>query len=269
MAEQLTTYFENILSTRVSACRRGYCCKHVILNLTEYWRKALDDNHNVGTIGMDLSKAFDCMPHGLLLAKFSHIVLPQMHVYFSTYLKNRMQMVKIMGTSSDWAKINRGVPKGSVLGPLLFNIFLNDLFYLPLNGANYADDNHLCNSYKNLDVLQKVLESDCARTVQWFAENQTTADSGKFQSILLYRHNIETFNINIGDHIISRDNTLKILGITFDEKLNFNEHIRNICQISSRQINALRPISKFLNQQCREKAYKSFINANFGYCPLV
>ena len=153
----------------------------------------------------------------------------------------------------------------------LFNIFLNDLFYLPLNSAlvNYADDNHLCNSNKNLDVLQKELESDCARAVQWFTENQTTANSGKFQSILLSRHNIETFNINIGDHIISRNNTLKILGITLDEKLNFNEHIRNICQTSSRQINALRRISKFLNQQCREKVYKSFINANFGYCPLV
>ena len=234
--------------------------------------KALDDNHNVGTIGMDLSKAFDCMPHGLLLAKlFAYGVAPNACLFISTYLKNRMQRVKIMGTSSDWATINRGVPQGSVLGPLLFNIFLNDLFYLPLNSAlvNYADDNHLCNSNKNLDVLQKELESDCARAVQWFTENQTTANSGKFQSILLSRHNIETFNINIGDHIISRNNTLKILGITLDEKLNFNEHIRNICQTSSRQINALRRISKFLNQQCREKVYKSFINANFGYCPLV
>ena len=53
------------------------------------------------------------------------------------------------------------------------------------------------------------------------------------------------------------------------KKMNFNEHIRNICQTSSRQINVLRRISKFLNQQCREKVYKSFINENFGYCPLV
>ena len=178
----------------------------------------------MGTIGMDLSKAFDCMPLGLLLAKlFAYGVAPNSCLFISTYLKNRMQRVEIMGTSSDWATINRGVPQGSVLGPLLFNIFLNDLFYLPLNSAlvNYADDNHLCNSNKNLDVLQKDLESDCAGAVQWFAENQTTANSGKFQSILSSRHNIETCNINIGDHIISRNNTLKILGITLDEKMNF------------------------------------------------
>ena len=272
MAEQLTIYFENILSTRVSAYRRGYSCQHVILNLTEYWRKALEDNHNVGAIRMDFFKAFDCMPHGLMLAKLlAYGVAPNACLFISTYLKNRMQRVKIMGTSSDWATINRGIPQGSVLGPLLFSIFLNDLFYLPLNSAlvNYADDNHLCNSNKNLDVLQKELESDCARAVQWFAENQTTANSGKFQSFLLSRHNIETFNINIGDHIISRNNNLKILWITLDEKLNFNEHIRNICQTSSRQINALRRISKFLNQQCHEKVYKRFIDADFGYCPLV
>ena len=221
---------------------------------------------------MDLSNAFDCMTHGLLLAElYAYGVAPNACLFISTYLKNRMQRVEIMDTSSDWATINRGVPQGSVLGPLLFNIFLNDLFYFPLNNAlvNYADDNHLCNSNKNLDVLQKELENDCARAVQWFAENQTTANSGKFQRILLSRHNIETFNINIGNNIISRHNILKILGITLDEKLNFNEHIRNICQTSSRQINALRRISKILNQQCREKVYKNFINANFGYCPLV
>ena len=69
MAEQLTTYFETILSPFVSAYRKGYSCQHVILRLTELWRKALDDNNYVGTIAMDLSKAFDCMPHGLLIAK--------------------------------------------------------------------------------------------------------------------------------------------------------------------------------------------------------
>ena len=147
-----------------------------------------------------------------------------------------------MDTSSDWATINRGVPQGSLLGPLLFNIFLNDLFNSAL--VNYADDNHLCNSNTNLDVLHKELVSDCARAVQWFAENQTKANSDKFQSILLSRHNIETFNINIGDHIISQNSSLKILGITLDEKFDFNEHIRNICQ-TSRQINAVRRISKF------------------------
>ena len=69
MAEQLTNHFENILNPLVSAYRKGHRCQHVILHLTEYWRKALDDNKYVSTIAMDLSRAFDWMPHGLLVAK--------------------------------------------------------------------------------------------------------------------------------------------------------------------------------------------------------
>ena len=69
VAEQMTAFFENILSPLVSSYRKGYSCQHVVLQLTEYWRKALDENKYVGTLAMDLSNAFDCMPHGLLLAK--------------------------------------------------------------------------------------------------------------------------------------------------------------------------------------------------------
>ena len=182
-----------------------------------------------------------------------------------------MQWVKIIGTNSDWTPINRGFPQGSVVGPLLFDIFLNDLFYLTLNSAlvNYADDNHLCNSNKNLEVLQKELESDCARPSSGSHKTEPRRTLASSKNILLSRHNIETFNINIGDHIISRHNTLKILGITLDEKVKFNEHIKNMWQTSSRQINVLGCISTFLNPQCHDKVYKSFINANCGYCPLL
>ena len=90
MAEQLTNYFENILNSLVYAYRKGYSCQHFILHLTEYWRKALDDNKYISTIAMDLSRAFDCMPHGLLVAKLhAYGVSPKACAFISDYAESK------------------------------------------------------------------------------------------------------------------------------------------------------------------------------------
>ena len=150
-------------------------------------------------------------------------------------------------------------------------VSLNDLLYLPLNSSlvNYADDNHICHDSVNLELLKDHIENDALMAMNCFNRNQTTANADKFQSILLSRGSTGDFRVNVGGHDLHRDNTLKILGVTLDDKLNFKTHIQNICQKASRQINALIRISKFLNKQCRMHVYKSFVCANFNYCPVV
>ena len=113
----------------MSGFRKGYSCQSVLLRLTEEWRKYLDQNKVVGVLLMDLSKAFDCLPHDLLLAKLEAygFELKTLNLFFS-YLRKRRQYVNINGTISDILEIISGVPQGSILGPILFNIFMNDFF---------------------------------------------------------------------------------------------------------------------------------------------
>jgi hypothetical protein len=118
VANQLSDFMLSLLHAKLSAYRKGYSCQHVLLQLTEYWREALDDHDFAGAIATDLSKAFDSMPHALLIAKLYNygLSIPACE-FIADYLKNRMQRIKVGNCYSDLSVINRGVPQGSVFGP--------------------------------------------------------------------------------------------------------------------------------------------------------
>ena len=112
---------EEYFSPLISAYRTNYSSKHVIIRLLEEWRKKLDDNFVVGAVLTDLSKAFDCIPHDLLIAKLAACGLSEEAlIYILSYLSNRNQCLTINDTYCEFGNIITGVPQGSVLGPLLF-----------------------------------------------------------------------------------------------------------------------------------------------------
>ena len=220
---------------------------------------------------MDLSKAFDCLPHELVLAK--------LHAYgvdikslklLQDYLSNRTQRVKLDSTFSSWLKILLGVPQGSILGPLLFNIFLNDMLWFveKTDICNFADDSTIHSWAKSVNDVIENLQSNVKIALKWFKDNQMMPKTGKFQFMIL-RKNTINISIVIDNKTIESSKSVKLLGLTIYNKLNFGIHINNICKVASAKIKSLGRIRNRLNLSQAKILYNSFILSQFNYSCLA
>ena len=257
----------------LSAFRKRYSCQSTLLNMIEHFKKSLDNGEYVACLSMDLSKAFDCLPHCLTICKlYSYGVSREACTLIASYLRGRKQRIKLGNSRSEWAELLKGVPQGSILGPLIFNIFLNDIFYFVSNSDlyNYADDNCISVSHKDISVLSAQLENEAQVMAKWFADNSMKANADKFQGIILPggREN-KNVQISLGGVDIAFVQKIDVLGVYIDGKLNFNEHVHRICSKASAQISALQRLTGLVDYPSRKAIYTSFISSNFNYCPLV
>ena len=121
----------NLLNKLLCGFPEAHSTQHVLFKLLQSWQKALDNSGFIGTILMDLSKAYDFLPHHLLIAKLGAYALDRSSLLLLTYyLNSRKQRTKVDSSYSKWSKVKHGIPQGSILEPLLFNIFINDLFFV-------------------------------------------------------------------------------------------------------------------------------------------
>ena len=167
----LTSYFDRIFSKYISGFRQKYSCQSTLLRMREEWKSALDNGNMVGSIAINFSRAFDSLPHGLLLAKiYAYGVNIESCKLIASYLHNRHHRVKIRDKRSDWLQIERGVPKGSTMGPLLFNIFINDIFLYSSdnNIYNFADDNCISFAGNSIYVIEDTLNKEIISLMEWF-----------------------------------------------------------------------------------------------------
>jgi hypothetical protein len=268
---RINTYFHNIFSPYLSAYRPGYNCEQVLIKFISIWKKALDENIFFGAVMMDLSKAFDCLPHCLLIAKLHAYGFTQNScLLVAAYLSNRQQRVKLGSIRSSWLTFNKGVPQGSILGPVLFNIFIHDLFYFTSSILlNYADDNTIVYCNSDLECLVQKLSYESNVAVKWFSENGMQANPGKFQCIISHRR-IKTYkSIPVGDITIAPQQSVKLLGVTFDVDLSFNEHIDDVCKKASKSLNVLKRFSNILSIENKKRIFHSFIASQFNYCSII
>ena len=269
MSSQLIVYFDKIFSSLLSAFRKRHSCESALLNMVEDFKDALDKGKYVACVSMDLSKAFDCLPHCLTLCKLKAYGLSTNSCkLIASYLYKRKQRVKINAVRSDWEDLDKGIPQGSILGPLIFNIFLNNIFYFVNTGSiyNYADDNYVSVQHEELGLVEKVLKQETLQLVKWFSDNAMEANPNKCQGILFNRgHNVSSMQLQVNDNDISFVSSINALGICIDDKLNFNDHVDRICSKAACQVSALQRLTSVLDFPSRKAIYNSFISSHFNY----
>ena len=267
---QINKFMNDKLSPYLCGFSKNHSAQNCLLLMIEKWRKSLDNKGYAGAILTDLSKAFDCINHDLMISKLNAygFDLTSLKLIFS-YLNDRYQRVRINNHFSPWSELISGVPQGSILGPLLFNIYINDifLFMTTSNMANYADDNTPYTSDKFLDSVVNKLQDDSEVLMEYFKNNYFKGNPDKFH--LLLSHPDTDLSITVHNSIIKSSKCEKLLGIKIDSNLKCDSHVESLCKKASHKLHALARVSKYMNLRQRRIIMKSFINSQFGYCPIV
>ncbi len=205
-----------------------------ILELTTDIVKAIDENKFTMGVFLDLSKAFDAIDHDILLSKLDYYGIRGLALdWFRSYLHERTQYVDINGYRSDQKPVICGVPQGSVLGPLLFLLNINDL-PLCLNLVKailFADDTTIYYNHTDLNKLYQIANSDLDVLQNWFTENKLCLNANKTKHVLFRQKTNRRESdlvLKIGSDIIERQESVKFLGVILDETLSWDQHINKL-----------------------------------------
>lgn len=248
-----------------------------VLDFVNDISNASERGKNTIGIFMDLSKAFDTIDHNILMNKLYHYGFRGVAFdWFRNYLSDRTQYVVYNSSSSTKISMSCGVPQGSILGPLLFILYMNDICNTSkvLNTILFADDTTIFYSHENLSVLCDTVNNELDEVSNWFKANKLSLNAKKTNLMFLgTRHQTSTINSNctirLDGCILDRVHEAKFLGITIDENLTWKKHIENVSRTCSRNIGVLYKVNKFLPQSALYQLYCSLVQPYLNYGLLL
>ena len=251
--------------------RKHHSTSHALIDLTEDIRHALDNNKFSCGVFIDLQKAFDTVDHDILLAKLEHYGIRGIaNSWFRSYLKNRKQYVSISGFDSNVTNVDFGVPQGSVLGPLLFLIYINDLHKAIKYSKtrHFADDTCLLIKNDSLKQLNKHLNIDLRLLCNWLKANKISLNCSKTE-LIVFRHPNKQINydlkIKINGKKLVPSKFVKYLGILIDPHLNWSYQIDSLCGKLSRATGMLSKIRHYVSDSTLRNIYFAIFSSLLNY----
>ena len=260
----------NILPITQFGFRTGMSTINAVENLVQNIQKAKREKETVGVIFVDVSKAFDCCDHKIILNKLRTIGLDTKGVkLFESYLSNRIQSVLYNGAKSDTTNIEIGVGQGTILGPILFNLYIHDLApNLNCTTIQFADDTSLIITARNEIELKIKAEEELHKLYEWFRSNGLTINAEKTRFM---QFNGVPISVMLNNTKISRigtnenEKSFNLLGIEIDDKLHWSDHIQKIINKISKGTYMLYKFKKLLPTKTKTLLYNSFVMSHLRY----
>ena len=254
--------------------RPGRSCEHALLNAQSTILHSLSKNKIALLLLLDFSKAFDVLDHCTLLTKLEHYGIRGIALrWFESYLNDRKQFVTINGTKSSLKPIMHGVPQGSILGPLLFVIYINDLPGI-CNVAKfilYADDANIIITGSSVLEIQTQINYITEILIRWVSSNGLALNLKKTCYMMFCKNRVDlsSLQVRIDNTPIARKTEARFLGVIVDEKLSWASHIKAIKTKMSRFIGVMYKIKRQLPIKARLQIFQSFVQSHLNFCSLV
>ena len=269
---RLLTFFDN--NNIIEPNQFGFTARSstlaACLNLTNYLSKEQNLKKLCACVFLDIKRAFDTVHHSILIHKLGKLKFNSQQInLFQSYLLHRHQYVTVNGVESRMEVVTKGVPQGSIIGPILFNFFINDMFQLKLHGLLqlYADDGVLMYADSCLENLYVEMQEDLNTLNKWFNQNHLILNTEKTKYMIFKssNHQVSDQPLLYGSDNISRVKLHTYLGLLIDEKLKWYEHINSIQKSITPYIFAIRRVKHFISKKQLLQIYYAYIHSRLVY----
>lgn len=279
--KQLVNYLDNhnIIIPEQSGFRKSHSCETALNMVIAEWKEAVADKKVVVSCFLDLKRAFETIDRNELLKIMDKIGIKGKALeWFRSYLSNRKQRTVIGDAVSSVVDVNIGLPQGSVLAPILFIIYINDIKTCLRNCkiSLFADDALVSISDKNVDCAVLKIQEDLNNLYKWLCSRKLKLNIDKTKYMIFHKnHNVVNHNtlshssLKIKTNAIERVDQMKYLGVIIDEKLSFGEHMNHLEKKIAQKIGFMYRTCKHISQHHKILVYRSIIEPHFIYCPTI